>query len=79
MSQPKKVNTMSNDKYHDHEVRITRLEVIVENINKTLERIEKRLDVMDCRIDSNFKWLLGIIIGGFGSMLAIMAHGFHWL
>jgi hypothetical protein len=35
---------------------------------------------------SDFRWLLGIMLGGFsamlggfGAMLGVMAHGFHWL
>ncbi|HEX3400648.1 MAG TPA: hypothetical protein VHT74_10000 [Acetobacteraceae bacterium] len=35
---------------------------------------------------SDFRWLLGVMIGGFGAtlggfgaILGVMAHGFHWL
>jgi hypothetical protein len=45
----------------------------------SLERIER-----EQRAD--FRWLVGIMlagfattIGGFGAVLAVMAHGFHWL
>jgi hypothetical protein len=33
--------------------------------------------VTDQRAD--FRWLLGVMLGGFGAMLGVMAHGFHWL
>jgi hypothetical protein len=28
---------------------------------------------------ADYRWLLGIMLGGFGALLAVMAHGFHWL
>jgi hypothetical protein len=37
-------------------------------------------------VRSDFRWLLGIMLGGFAmtltgfaGLLAVMAHGFHWL
>ena len=55
--------------------------------------IDRRFDAMDRRFDAiaaehrgDFRWLLGIMLGGFGmmlggfgAMLGVMAHGFHWL
>ena|SRR5271157_4577153 len=45
-----------------------------------------RFDALDRRIDGltsehrrDFRWLLGMMVGGFGAMLGVMAHGFHWL
>ena len=45
-----------------------------------------RFDALDRRIDGltsehrrDFRWLLGMTLGGFGAMLGVMAHGFHWL
>ena len=49
-------------------------------------RYASRFDTLDRRTDSlasehrrDFRWLLGIMLGGFGAMLGVMAHGFHWL
>ncbi len=28
---------------------------------------------------ADFRWLLGIMLGGFSALLGVMAHGFHWL
>ena len=28
---------------------------------------------------ADYRWLLGIMLGGFGALLAVMAHGFRWL
>jgi len=38
----------------------------------SLERIER-----EQRAD--FRWLVGIMLGGFGALSTVMAHGFHWL
>jgi len=77
----------------DMESRVAVLEQIARATTASLERIERRLDVMDRRMDglgaeyrSDFRWLLGVILGGFATMLGafgatlgVMAHGFHWL
>jgi len=31
------------------------------------------------RIESNQRWLLGLMGTGFISLLGLMAHGFHWI
>jgi hypothetical protein len=77
----------------DMESRVAVLEQIARTTSASLERIERRLDAMegrfagiDRRFDAlnsehraDFRWLLGIMLGGFGAMLGVMAHGFHWL
>jgi hypothetical protein len=61
------------------EARVAVLEQIARTTSTALDRIERRLDaiLMDQRAD--FRWLLGIMLGGFGALLSVMAHGFHWL
>lgn len=68
------------------EARVAVLEQIARTTSAALERIERRLDSMDRRIDTvvtdqraDFRWPVGIMLGGFGAMLGAMAHGFHWL
>jgi uncharacterized coiled-coil protein SlyX len=39
---------------NDHEVRITRLEVVVENINTTLVDIKRSLERLEDKMDSKF-------------------------
>jgi len=77
----------------DMESRVAVLEQIARSTSASLERLERRFDMVDRRIDrlasehrSDFRWLLGIMVGGFGAMLGgfgamlgVMAHGFHWL
>ncbi len=67
------------------EARVAVLEQIAKNTEKVLERMDARMDRMETRFDriedrqrSDFKWLLGIGMGGTGFLFAVMAHGFHW-
>ena len=48
--------------------------------------IDRRFDALNSEHRADFRWLLGIMLGGFGAMLggfgamlSVMAHGFHWL
>jgi hypothetical protein len=84
----------------DMESRVAVLEQIARSLLSGQERIERRFDVVDRRFDAvdrrvdilgakqnaDFRWLLGIILGGFGAMLGgfsavlgVVAHGFHLL
>ena len=71
------------------EARVAVLEHIAQTTAAAIERIERRLDGMqteyrgemrDLRRDvrTDFRWLLGIMLGGFAGLLGVMAHGFHW-
>lgn len=78
---------MTNDKnIQEHEARIIRLEVTIENINAALIDIKKKLDLIDARFETKFDkleakiWsLLFWTVSGFAALLAVMAHGFHWI
>jgi hypothetical protein len=84
----------------DMESRVAVLEQIARNTSAALERIDRRFDAIDRRFEAidrrfdtlsaehraDFRWLLGVMLGGFaamlggfGAMLGVMAHGFHWL
>ena len=72
---------------------LERLERRFETIDRRFDAFDRRFEVIDRRIDaltsehrSDFRWLLGIMLGGFTAMLGgftamlgVMAHGFHWL
>lgn len=72
---------------------LERLERRFDAIDRCFEVIDRRFEAIDRRIDAltadhraDFRWLLGIMLGGFtamlggfGAMLGVMAHGFHWL
>jgi|GEM_PF-3480728 hypothetical protein len=53
---------MTNEEYVDHEVRIRLLEKIAASIDKRFEHLENK-------IDSHFKWNVGIMLTLFGSLL----------
>ncbi len=40
-----------------------------------------RTEMVDLRRDarSDYRWLLGLMIGGLAALLGVMAHGFSWL
>jgi len=75
------------------EARIAVLEQIARTTATALERMDGRMDRIDQRLDmlwgaqrGDFKWLLGMMVAGTGTILAsilgllgVMAHGFHWL
>jgi hypothetical protein len=41
--------------------------------------IDGRIDALAAQHRTDFRWLIGIMLGGFGAMLGVMARGFHWL
>ena len=73
------------------ETRVAILEHMAQTTAETLARIEGRFDAIDRRfeavdrrLDANFRWLLGVMLAGWGSVLGVlgamfglMAHGFH--
>lgn len=58
--------------------RLAVLEEIAKNTKATLERMDRRLDAIETNQRTDFRWLLGIILGGYVGLLGVMAHGFHW-
>jgi hypothetical protein len=68
------------------ESRVAVLEQIARTTAATLDRIERWQDALAAEQRADFRWLLGIMLGGFvtvlgllGALLGVMAHGFHWL
>ena len=75
-----------SDLRYDDDTRLALLEQSIGHLDSALRRFEHRFDQLDqkiekvdMRIDSNFKWLLSIILAGFGSLLGIIAHAQHWI
>jgi len=73
--------------------RVAVLEQIARETTASFGRIERRLDAQAADLRAlaaehraEFRWLLGAMLAGFttmlgafGAMLGVMAHGFHWL
>ncbi len=54
-----------------YEQRMTRVET-------TLEGMEKRMIDGFREMKTDFRWLVLIMLGGFGTLFGLMAHGFKW-
>lgn len=72
--------------HQDHERRLTRIEVVIEHINTTLQdiktmgiEIRQHIRRLDMKIDSNFKCLLTLILGTSASILGVIAYVQHWI
>jgi hypothetical protein len=66
--------------------RVAVLEQIARTTAASLERIERRLDLVAAAQRDDYRWLLGKMVAATGTTLAVflgllgvMAHGFHWL
>ena len=64
-----------------YEGRMTRVETALEGIVKTMDSMA--YDIREIRKDmkTDFRWILGMMVlmlGGFGSLFGLMAHGFKW-
>ncbi len=57
-----------------YEQRMTRVETTLENVDKSLTEIKEGMR----EIRSDFRWLFGLMIVFSGSLLGVMAKGFHW-
>ena len=56
-----------------------------EMVDRRFEAVERRIDAMSLQHRADFRWLLGVTLAGWGSVLGalggifgVMAHGFHW-
>ncbi len=67
-------------KYPDSiDTRVALLEMSISHINDTLNRMEKKLDKVDDKIDSRFFWLLTLQISSFVGLLGVIARVAHWI
>lgn len=71
--------TAKNINNFDSETRLALLEQTNKHIYETLNRIEKRFDKLESKIDKNFITLLSIYLGGYAGVLGIMAKALHWI
>ncbi len=63
----------------DMEARVAVLEQIAKNTEKVLDRLDSRMEHVEDRQSSDFKWLLGMGMAATAFLFAAMAHGFHWV
>ncbi len=72
-----------------YEQRMTRVETILENMDKFVregfKEIKSELKEIRQDMKSDYRWLFGImlvgflaLLGGMGTLFGLMAHGFKW-
>jgi len=61
------------------ESRVAVLEQIARATTASLERSDRRLDIIEREQRAVFRWLLGLILAQTGALLGVMAHGFQWV
>jgi hypothetical protein len=60
------------------EARMAVLEQIAKDTKDVLTRMDTRMDRMEDRQASDFKWIFGLGLGATSFIVAVMAHGFRW-
>ena len=84
-----KIDTKMDRQYDEINKRMDRMDSkfdrMDDKFDKMHDKMEKGFDElrgemkgMKNEMNSDFKWLLGLIIGSFASLSGIMARGFHW-
>lgn len=66
---------MTEKTYTQEQLDIELLKQKNEEFHRSFEQIYKLLD----RIESQQKWMLGLMGSGFLGLLGLMAHGFKWI
>jgi hypothetical protein len=68
---------MFNDSklYTQEQLDIALLKNTNDEFHRSLNRIDSHLD----KIESNMKWLFGLMGTGFLGLLSLIAHGFKWI
>ncbi len=63
-----------------------RLETGFAHADNRMDRLDHRIDAFAAEHHTDFRWLVGVMMGATGTILAaltglldVMAHGFHWL
>jgi hypothetical protein len=62
-----------------YEQRITKVETTLENLDKYIREASKDMKETAKEMKTDFRWIVIIMLGGFGTLFGLMAHGFKWL
>jgi hypothetical protein len=63
----------------DVDRRLALLEQTAQTTATVLTEIRTEMRDLRTQHHTDFLWLLSLQLAGFASLLAVMAHGFHWL
>jgi hypothetical protein len=56
-----------------------RLERLDTKFDRFDDKLDRRFDGISAELWRNFRWLVGLGLGGFAGLFYALAHGFHWL
>ena len=81
---------MSDVTPNDIPARVAVLEEIARQTRETMADLrtdlrqsfaDLRAEIRDLRSESrsDYRWQMGLMLGGFGALLGVVAHGFHWI
>ncbi len=66
----------------NEELSITKYDLLYEQrmtrVETTLENMDKRITEGFKEMKTDFRWLVLIMLSGFGTLFGLMAHGFKW-
>ena len=85
----KSIDQILEDKDYQTQVIVMQLKSGIETLSARMSRMEASIDNLagtvttglekvNDRMWTNMYWIMGILLGGFAGMFAIIAHGFHW-
>jgi hypothetical protein len=66
-------------RFNGLEGRFNGLEGRFNGLENRFSTLDRRFDALSAEQRSDFRWVIAAMLGGFGAMLGVMAHGFHWL
>lgn len=61
-----------------YEQRMTRVETNLENVHKTMDNLNITIREFAREMKADFRWIVIIMLSGFGTLFGLMAHGFKW-
>lgn len=64
---------------NDIPARVAVLEEIAASTKTILAEIKADLRDLRSESRSDYRWQMGLMLGGFGALLGVVAHGFKWL
>ena len=76
MTDAEKISITKYDLYY--ESRMTKVESALESVKIDVKEIKTDLRGLRKEFKDDFKWLFIFMVGGFGGLFGLMAHGFKW-
>jgi hypothetical protein len=68
-----------DQRFQTMDQRFQAIDLRFDAVDKRFGALERRLDLLISEHHADFRWLIALILGQTATLLAVMAHGFHWL